>query len=179
MVAHSKGGLDARVYLANSRTHDVANLIMIGTPNAGSQLAYSNSLCAPAVYDIRPGAPDTKVVENMNTKYYTIAGDWNPPVISTCPPVENFFGIDWPKFETEGYLKLQKPNDGIVPVSSVESLPHYTSLGHSADCHTNLLSNKEYELAKPILSGSMPYSRLLVLQDGIRQKKYYSRPCSP
>jgi triacylglycerol esterase/lipase EstA (alpha/beta hydrolase family) len=42
IVGHSKGGLDARVYLANG-THDVANLIMIGTPNAGSPLAESSN----------------------------------------------------------------------------------------------------------------------------------------
>jgi triacylglycerol lipase len=39
IVGYSKGGLDARVYLAESGTHDVANLIMIGTPNAGAPLA--------------------------------------------------------------------------------------------------------------------------------------------
>src|ERR671913_1123896 len=77
IVGHSKGGLDARVYLANN-TQDVANLIMIGTPNAGSPLAENNEVCAPAVYDLKPGAPDTKVKENQNTQYYTIAGDWNP-----------------------------------------------------------------------------------------------------
>ena len=44
MVGHSKGGLDARVYLANSGTHDVANLIMIGTPNGGNPLANENEL---------------------------------------------------------------------------------------------------------------------------------------
>ena len=31
IVAHSKGGLDARLYLAKSGTHDVANLIMLGS----------------------------------------------------------------------------------------------------------------------------------------------------
>ena len=36
IVAHSKGGLDARVYLANNLSNaNVANLIMIGTPNKG------------------------------------------------------------------------------------------------------------------------------------------------
>jgi triacylglycerol esterase/lipase EstA (alpha/beta hydrolase family) len=35
IVGHSKGGLDARVFLDNTDTKDVANLIMIGTPNAG------------------------------------------------------------------------------------------------------------------------------------------------
>ena len=35
IVAYSKGGLEARAYLANNLSNnDVANLIMIGTPNA-------------------------------------------------------------------------------------------------------------------------------------------------
>src|SRR5215212_11552886 len=76
IVGHSKGGLDARVYLANN-TNDVANLIMIRTPNAGSPLVESNNMGAPAVYDLRPGAAVTEVKMNPNTKYYTIAGDWN------------------------------------------------------------------------------------------------------
>lgn len=78
IVAHSKGGLDARVYLANNTTKDVANLVMIGTPNAGSPLAESCEVGTPAVYDLRPGAAATEVNMNPNTKYYTIAGDWNP-----------------------------------------------------------------------------------------------------
>ena len=77
IVGHSKGGLDARVYLANN-TKDVANLVMIGTPNAGSPLAESSEICTPAVYDLRPGAAATEVKMNPNTKYYTIASDWNP-----------------------------------------------------------------------------------------------------
>jgi triacylglycerol esterase/lipase EstA (alpha/beta hydrolase family) len=76
IVGHSKGGLDARVYLANG-TPDVANLIMIGTPNAGSPLAESSNICTPAVYDLKPGAADTIVKMNPNTKYYTISGNWN------------------------------------------------------------------------------------------------------
>ena len=40
-------------------THGVANLIMIGTPNAGSPLVQSGNICAPARYDLKPGAPDT------------------------------------------------------------------------------------------------------------------------
>ena len=77
IVGHSKGGLDARVYLANE-TKDVANLVMIGTPNAGSPLAESSEICTPAVYDLRPGSAATEVKMNPNTKYYTMAGDWNP-----------------------------------------------------------------------------------------------------
>jgi pimeloyl-ACP methyl ester carboxylesterase len=63
IVGHSKGGLDARVYLANG-THDVANLIMIGTPNGGSPLSISSDICTPTVYDLKPGAADTRKNES-------------------------------------------------------------------------------------------------------------------
>jgi triacylglycerol lipase len=60
IVGHSKGGIDARVYLANG-TQSVANLIMIGSPNNGTPMAERTSLCAPAVWDILPEANATKV----------------------------------------------------------------------------------------------------------------------
>ena len=66
IVGHSKGGLDARMYLGNS-TQDVANLIMIGTPNAGSPLAVNNEVCTPAVYDLRPG--DCRYQSKGKSKY--------------------------------------------------------------------------------------------------------------
>jgi triacylglycerol esterase/lipase EstA (alpha/beta hydrolase family) len=78
IVGHSKGGLDARLFLANNtftNNKAVANLIMIGTPNAGSPIAQSSNICEPAVEDLKPEAADTKVRMNPNTKYYTIAGD--------------------------------------------------------------------------------------------------------
>jgi pimeloyl-ACP methyl ester carboxylesterase len=143
IVGHSKGGLDARVYLANG-TKDVSNLIMIGTPNAGSPLAENNGICAPAVYDLKPGAPDTG---NPNTKYYSIAGDWVPDSGNCDLSMLTFF-------QQAGYGKLPKPNDGMVPLSSVESLNYSSSLGHSKSCHTNLLSEYEYGLAKGILLGN-------------------------
>ena len=39
IVAHSKGGLDARWYIAHDNDK-VANLIMIGTPNSGTTAAF-------------------------------------------------------------------------------------------------------------------------------------------
>jgi triacylglycerol esterase/lipase EstA (alpha/beta hydrolase family) len=42
IVAHSKGGLDARWYIADN--DKVANLIMIGTPNRGSTTAIPAAL---------------------------------------------------------------------------------------------------------------------------------------
>jgi uncharacterized alpha/beta hydrolase family protein len=117
IVGHSKGGLDARVYLANN-TQDVANLIMIGTPNAGSPLAQTSDMGAPAVYDLRPGAAATEVKMNPNTKYYTIAGDWNPES-------ENCQLTLFLSCEQSGFSSLPIPNDGVVSVSSVESRLFY------------------------------------------------------
>src|SRR5215218_3614020 len=143
IVGHSKGGLDARVYLANN-TKDVANLIMIGTPNAGSPLAQTSEICTPAVYDLRPGAAATEVKMNPNTKYYTIAGDWNPDSgnCQLTPVIP---------MEQSGFSNLPKPNDGMVPLSSVESQDYFINLGHSKSCHSNLMSEYEYGLAKVIL----------------------------
>ena len=145
IIGHSKGGLDARVYLANN-TQDVANLIMIGTPNSCSPLAESSDMSAPAVYDLRPGSAATKVKMNLNTKYYTIAGDWSPESgncqLTLAIPVEQ-----------SGFSNLPKPNDGIVPLSSVESQDYFINLGHSKSCHSNLMSEYEYGLAKDVILG--------------------------
>jgi pimeloyl-ACP methyl ester carboxylesterase len=145
IVGHSKGGLDARVYLANN-TKDVVNLVMIGTPNAGSPLAESSEICTPAVYDLRPGAAATEVKRNPNTKYYTIAGDWNPKSgncqLTLALPMEQ-----------SSSSSLPKPNDGIVPLSSVESQDYFINLGHSKSCHSNLMSEYEYGLAKDLILG--------------------------
>jgi triacylglycerol esterase/lipase EstA (alpha/beta hydrolase family) len=109
IVGHSKGGLDARVFLANSSysgNKAVANLIMIGTPNAGSPIAQSSNICKPAVEDVKPGAADTKARMNPNIKYYTISGDWNPSLLLNCPQLLG--GL--------GYSQLPRPNDGLVPL---------------------------------------------------------------
>jgi uncharacterized alpha/beta hydrolase family protein len=133
IVGHSKGGLDARVFLDNTDTKDVANLIMIGTPNAGSPVAETNYPCAPAVYDLRLGANATKAVINPNTKYYTIAGNWMPL--------------------TQGNLMIPGNDDGLVPVESVESQQYFQSLGRTEHGHAELLSEKEYQMSKDILIG--------------------------
>ena len=127
IVTHSKGGLDARVYLANTRTTDVANLIMIGT-HAGDILANFDLTdpCKPAVFDLQVGALDTMATQNPNTIYYIIAG--------VC--------LLWPV-----------PNDGLVPLYSVESLGYSTSLGHTPHCHMSLLGRPEYNNALSVFTG--------------------------
>ena len=162
IVGHSKGGLDARVYLAND-TKDVANLVMIGTPNAGSPLAESSEVCTPAVYDLRPEAAATEVKMNPNTKYYTIAGDWNPESgncqLTLALPMEQ-----------SSSSTLPKPNDGVVPLSSVESQDYFINLGHSKSCHSNLMSDYEYGLAKDVIVEGSSSNQTGTQQQGGQQQ---------
>jgi triacylglycerol esterase/lipase EstA (alpha/beta hydrolase family) len=132
IVGHSKGGLDARVYLA-SGTDDVSNLIMIGTPNDGSPLAELSDICGPAVYDLRRGASATQAEQNPNTNYYTISGNWLSNV-----------GGNW---------YIPGPDDGWVAVASVESEEYSQSLGQTSHYHNDLLEEEEYSLALDILDG--------------------------
>ena len=123
LIGYSKGGLDARVYLASDlANNNVANLIMVGTPNAGSWLAYSINKCDPGIKDLKPGAPATLAAENTHTEYFNIVG--------TC------LGT----------------GDGFVTVSSVNSESYFQQLGASNACHANLLGEYEYGLARELLT---------------------------
>jgi len=132
IVGHSKGGLDARVYLANG-TKDVENLIMIGTPNAGTQAAETTNICKPGIWDLLPDATATKAKENPNTKYWTIAGDW--------------------LHDSQGNPALPGPDDGLVQVNSVESEDYFKNLGRTSHAHADLLAQDEYNLAHKVLEG--------------------------
>jgi pimeloyl-ACP methyl ester carboxylesterase len=132
IAAHSKGGLDARAYLSKDGDN-VANLIMIGTPNAGITLAFLNNFCAPAVWDLRPGASVDEAPRNPHTKYYTISGDWLPLI--------------------GGNFYIPGPDDGLVSVSSVESKSYFESLGRTLNNHMDLLGRQEYDLARGKLMG--------------------------
>lgn len=54
------------MYLPNDLSNDnVTNLIMIGTPNAGAQMAFTTNDCSPKIDDFKPNAPAT----NAQQKY--------------------------------------------------------------------------------------------------------------
>ncbi|MEP6576271.1 MAG: hypothetical protein ABJB85_07585 [Nitrososphaerota archaeon] len=89
---------------------------------------------------------------NNNTRYYTIAGDWKPSLSSrdpNCSPRDQ----NWLTFQRWGNSQLDppydgtvSPNDGIVPLTSVQ-LEKSMSLGVSDNCHTDLLGDEEYQMA--------------------------------
>jgi uncharacterized alpha/beta hydrolase family protein len=148
IVAHSKGGLDARWYIANSSIDKVANLIMIGTPNAGSPAAVWDATGCPlgSEKDLLPGSAATKSKDQpLNTKYYTIAGDWLPNVM--C-----FNGFIWTV--DGGNCFINGKDDGLVAVDSVQSSSQYSPLGSPFPySHNQLLEHKDvYEKVLPILN---------------------------
>jgi pimeloyl-ACP methyl ester carboxylesterase len=173
IVTHSKGGLDARVYLANNpSSDDVANLIMIATPNEGSPLAdryYRSDDCKPAVYDLITTSPVLRVEKNEHTRYHTISGNWisvyqpefRPPfwwVLEdiNCPNPSNWFdleGWNFLTFQQNGRYEITGPDDGIVPLNSVEEPGEFRSLGRTNNCHTNMFTDEEYSKAIGVLLG--------------------------
>jgi pimeloyl-ACP methyl ester carboxylesterase len=160
IVGYSKGGLDARVYLGNDLSNkDVANLIMVGTPNDGSPIASSAQLlpksfriCWPAIDDLAEDSTATKVQINSNTNYYTIGGHW-------IPSQKFLFGVIF-DFNCSSslllfnHLKLGNliiigEDDGVVPLdSAIDPEEDFENIGISRSCHLDLLGDEEYEMVK-------------------------------
>jgi hypothetical protein len=61
-----------------------------------------------------------------------------------CPPSSFLF------FELFGRNQIQGPDDGMVPVLSVNP-GYFRSLGQTDDCHTNLFGEEEYNKAREVL----------------------------
>ena len=130
LVGFSKGGLDARVYLQDGNKN-VANLIMIGTPNGGAPLAYWDTICTPAADDLEFGSQASQASQNLNTKYYTIYGNWLP--------------------YTGGNTFIPGSDDGIVPIWSVNSEIYFKNIGWTYDRHSYLQTENEFYITCPIL----------------------------
>jgi len=153
IVAHSKGGLDARWYIAHGGADKVANLIMIGTPNSGSPAAvWDLTGCTlGSDKDLHPGSAATRVVDRpQSTHYYTIAGNWRPDQL--CPT--GVFGAWIPD---GGNCLIPGKDDLFVSVDSAQASPlrHYIPLGQPFPYdHFALLKHRDvFDLALPKLNG--------------------------
>jgi pimeloyl-ACP methyl ester carboxylesterase len=151
IIGYSKGGLDARVYLANDLSNkDVANLIMVGTPNDGSPIASSAQflpeafrICSPAIDDLAEDSTATKAQINSNTNYYTIGGHWIPNfVFFNCSPLL----FNWLAL---GSFNIIGEDDGVVPLdSAIDPEEDFENIDISHSCHLDLLGNEEYDMVK-------------------------------
>ncbi|MDA9400821.1 alpha/beta fold hydrolase [Bradyrhizobium sp. CCBAU 45389] len=102
-VAHSMGGLVARAYIARHRPGRLGRVVMLGTPNSGSEVA-----------DLLSGS-------RLYRAFYGPAGLELTTAIRALPSVDYPVGvIAGSRFidPVAGLLVLPKPNDGRVSVQS-------------------------------------------------------------
>ncbi|AWL91110.1 MULTISPECIES: alpha/beta fold hydrolase [Bradyrhizobium] len=102
-VAHSMGGLVARAYIAKHRPARLGRVVMLGTPNSGSEVA-----------DLLSGS-------RLYRTFYGPAGLELTTAIRALPTVDYPVGvIAGNRFidPVAGLLVLPKPNDGRVSVQS-------------------------------------------------------------
>ena len=59
----------------------------------------------------------------------------------------------------------------IVPLSSVESQDYFINLGHSKSCHSNLMSDYEYGLAKDVIVEGSSSNQTGTQQQGGQQQQ--------
>lgn len=103
-VAHSMGGLVARAYVAKYRPAQLASVVMLGTPNGGSEVA--DLLSGSRLYRAFYGPAGLELT--------TARADAFPPVDYPVGVIAGSRFID----PVAGLLVLPKPNDGRVSVQS-------------------------------------------------------------
>ncbi len=104
-VAHSMGGLVTRAYIAKYRPSKLARVVMLGTPNSGSEVAdfLSGSWLYRSFYG--PAGRELTTASRSNA---------SPPVDYPVGVIAGNRFID----PVAGLLILPKPNDGRVSVQS-------------------------------------------------------------
>jgi len=131
IVAHSLGGLAARAYAwQNSQRRDVRTLIMLGTPNNGSDLllprywpfvmAYGLLFCEEPGEAAAQMTPGSRFLRDLNN-----AG--------LQPSIENYYAIagNEPKYPLS--LVLGGADDGVVQVASVHAIAGTTNYLYYVD----------------------------------------------
>lgn len=131
ILAHSKGGLDSRQYIESHDT--VANLVQIGTPNAGSPLAdiaQGASLAlvgiiGTAIIDSLAGGASYQLTTPYMALYNAIHGH-NGDVSYVSLAGDYRYNSSIANFIVDGVMGGH--SDTIVPVASVHSLPYASHL---------------------------------------------------
>lgn len=150
LVAHSMGGLISRYYIANDMPgRVVTRLIMLGTPNTGSEFAVAGSLptcpkyCPqlsawspqPATYENTPefvqDNTDQQATARQGAHYFAIGGDI--PITSLCPSgdgwpsdlIVNHDSVRTVSIDSPTYVGLEQLSTPVeyqdMPVTHVES----------------------------------------------------------
>jgi pimeloyl-ACP methyl ester carboxylesterase len=108
-VCHSMGGLVARGYIGRYRPAALGRVVMLGTPNQGSELA--DLLGWNPVYKLAFGPAGQQLRTRPDAATRTLLGAVDYPV--------GVVAGDRP-FDVFGWLYLPKPNDGRVSVAATK-----------------------------------------------------------
>ncbi|WP_315781649.1 MULTISPECIES: esterase/lipase family protein [unclassified Bradyrhizobium] len=153
-VTHSMGGLLARVIIARRRPRRLGRVVMLGTPNGGSELA--DRLQNVGLYRAYFGPAGLQLVTTKNV------------TLASLPPADYEIGvIAGNRFldPISGLFLLPRPNDGRVSVESCKlaEMTDYTTIKAS---HMGLLVHPtslrqtiaflrtgQFEPARPLLRG--------------------------
>lgn len=106
-VGHSLGGLLTRVYVARYRPARLGRVVMLGTPNGGSELA--DLLKGLAIYRVLYGPAGLQLSTDLDPALTSLPPpDYPVGIIAGVRPLEPFVSS----------LILPRPNDGCVSVES-------------------------------------------------------------
>ncbi len=178
IVGHSKGGIDARHYVANSKL--VARLIQIGSPNAGTKIAdhvFISTLLLSLyfgenLFNVMPTGPGSLELttsamtgynltasHNTNTKYISLAGDHRPTFFCFFDPSPFHCFIE------KLLIRLVGRGDTMVSVASAHALPYadnmvYTSGADRQAVHDPLIQSQDVfdMLIGNLTSGTLSFS---------------------
>ena len=132
VVAHSMGGLLTRAYLARRRPERLGRVVMLGTPNGGSEMA--DRLRDQALYRLVFGPAGQQLVTAQDAELRATLGSVDYPlgVLAGDRPISPVFAA----------LLLPSPNDGKVSVAStrVAGMADHRVIHTS---HTRLIAHPE------------------------------------
>jgi pimeloyl-ACP methyl ester carboxylesterase len=132
LLAHSMGGLISRYYIDRVMQEDVAQLIMLGSPMAGTDCANlpaSLGYYLPAVLEIQPsyviGIFNQQITDRHGVPFHAIAGvPIIDPVASPCTPVPTDIAVSLDSV-------------GAIPLNLVQTPVLHTELNTSEDVFTD------------------------------------------
>ena len=129
-VGHSMGGLLARAYIAKYRPANLGRVVMLGTPNGGSELA--DRLQDFSLYRLFYGPAGLQLTTHSNDMLKSLpAVDYAVGIVAGTRSVD----------PVASFLNLPKPNDGRVSVqnSKLTGMADHITVEVS---HSGLLSHR-------------------------------------
>ncbi|MGY3451027.1 alpha/beta fold hydrolase [Bradyrhizobium sp. USDA 4353] len=153
-VTHSMGGLLARVTIARHRPPRLGRVVMLGTPNGGSEVA--DRLQNVALYRAYFGPAGLQLVTKNNVALASLPpADYEIGVIAGnrfLDPIAGLFLLPWPndgRVSVESCKLAQMTDYTVIKASHMGLLVHPTSFRQTVA----FLRDGQFEPARPLLRG--------------------------